>query len=164
MPKCCTNTSPVPILPLLFNICISQHACQYPQEAITLHNVCAVHRGVCSTMGMFSTLGDIMSTVGGVQYTRGCHDKCGGRSLRKQLNLYGNPSVLNIPWCTRDIPPHSLWYPPSVLMVSPDVLNTPTVLIITPTLIMVSPHCTEHPQFYAKLPTDCFIFRTWRDL
>ena len=27
------------------------------------------------------------------------HDKCGGRSLGKQLNLYENPSVLNIPWC-----------------------------------------------------------------
>ena len=49
----------------------------------TLHNVCAVHRGVCSTTGNFSTLGDIMSTVGGYHY------KCGGRSLRKQLNLYG---------------------------------------------------------------------------
>ena len=32
-----------------------------------------------------------MSTVGGV------HDKSGGRSLGKRLNLHGNPSVLNIP-------------------------------------------------------------------
>ena len=45
------------------------------------------------------TLGDIMSTPG--RY----HDKCGGRPLGKQLNLYGNPSVLNIPRCTHDIPP-----------------------------------------------------------
>ena len=35
------------------------------------------------------------------------HDKCGGTSLGKQLNLYGNPSVLNIPGCTHDIPLHS---------------------------------------------------------
>ena len=53
-----------------------------------------------------------MGTVGGY------HDKCGGRSLGKQLNLYGNPSVLNIPWCIHDIPhthrdiltPYQLFY------------------------------------------------------
>ena len=47
-----------------------------------------------------------MSTVGEYhEYTRGgaYHDKCGGRSLGKQLNLYGNPSVLNILRCTHDI-------------------------------------------------------------
>ena len=30
-----------------------------------------------STVGVFSTVGDIMSTVGGVQYCGGYHDKCG---------------------------------------------------------------------------------------
>ena len=49
----------------------------------------------------------------------GYHDECGGRSLVKQLNLYGNPSVLNILRCTHDIPPHSSRYPPSVFMVPP---------------------------------------------
>ena len=49
-----------------------------------------------------STLGDYMSTPGGY------HDKCGGRSLGKQLNLYGNPGVLNSVLmissrCTHDI-------------------------------------------------------------
>ena len=39
-----------------------------------------------------------MSTPGGY------HGKFGGRSLGKQLNLYGNLSVLNIPQCTHDIP------------------------------------------------------------
>ena len=54
-----------------------------------------------------------MSTLGGYhEYTRGYRDKYGGRSLGKQLNLYGNPSVLNIPRFTHDIPPHSLQYPP----------------------------------------------------
>ena len=72
----------------------------------TLHNVCAVHRGVCSTTGDVQyNRGcsvhwvDIMSTMGGY------HDRRGGRSSGKQLNLYGNPSVLNIPRCTHDVPP-----------------------------------------------------------
>ena len=73
------------------------------------------YSGLCSTTGDFSALGDIMSTLGVFgtmvhggyhEYNRGYHDKCGGRSLGKQLNLYGNPSILNIPWCTHDIPPH----------------------------------------------------------
>ena len=67
-----------------------------------------------------STLEGIMSTLGGgggVEYTRGYHDKCGERSLGNQLNLYGNPGVLNIPQHTHDIP--------TLIMVSPSVLNTP---------------------------------------
>ena len=55
--------------------------------------------------------GDIMSTL------RGYHEKCVGRSLGKQLNLYGNPSVLMIS--------------PTLIMVSPSVLNTPAVLMIS---------------------------------
>ena len=55
---------------------------------------------IMSTLGkgVFSTLGDIISTSGVY------HDKCGGRSLEKQMNFYRNPSVLNIPRCTHDIP------------------------------------------------------------
>ena len=41
--------------------------------------------------------GDIMRTPGGY------NDKCGGKSLGKQLNLYGNPSILNTARCTHDI-------------------------------------------------------------
>ena len=58
-----------------------------------------------------STVGDIMSTLGVLStpegyhgYTGGYHDKCRGRSLGKQLNLYENSSVLNIPQYTHDIP------------------------------------------------------------
>ena len=66
-----------------------------------------------------STVGDIMSTLWNVQYTGGKHKhtggkalvpwgdiiiNVGGRSLETQLNVYGNPSVLNIPWCTHDTP------------------------------------------------------------
>ena len=70
--------------------------------------------------GMFSTLGDIMHEyskgISGVhwgcsvklrgyhEYTVGYYDKYVGRSLGKQLRLYGNPSVLNIPRCTHGIP------------------------------------------------------------
>ena len=60
------------------------------------------------------------------------------------MNLYGNPSVLNMPHCTHDIPPHSSWYPPSVLMVSSGCTEHPVVL-------MIFPWCTKTPrctQFY----------------
>ena len=39
----------------------------------TLHNVCAVHWG----MDIMSTVGDTMSTPGGVQYTGGYHEYSG---------------------------------------------------------------------------------------
>ena len=56
-----------------------------------------------------------MSTLGGF------NDKCGGKSLGKQLNLYGNPSVL----------------------------DTPVVLNDNPLLYsMISPQCAEHPLVY----------------
>ena len=44
----------------------------------TLYNVCSVLGGGLSTVGMFSTMGDIMSTVRGfLEYRGGYHDKCG---------------------------------------------------------------------------------------
>ena len=44
----------------------------YKKESlITLYNVCAVPWGVLSTVGVFSTVGDIMSTVGGYLEYRG---------------------------------------------------------------------------------------------
>ena len=53
----------------------------------TLYNVCAVPWGVLSTVGVFSTVGDIMSTMGdilstmgGVQYRGGYHEYCEGLS------------------------------------------------------------------------------------
>ena len=78
---------------------------------------------IISTLWVFSTLGDIMSTPGGY------HDSCGERSLGKQLNLYGNPSALNIPQCTHDIQ-HSSWY--------------------LPTVLNAIPWCTAHPSSYPK--------------
>ena len=88
----------------------------------TLGDIMSTHwEDIMSTLeeGLFSAPGDIMSTPG--RY----HDKCGGRLLGNQLNLYGNPIVLNTPQCTHDIP----------------------------RLVMVSfqcahgiPQCTEHPR------------------
>ena len=81
---------------------------------------------------------DVMSTLG--RY----HDKCGGRSLGKQLNSYGNPSVLNIPRCTHDPLLYS-WYPPTVL-------NTPRC-----TSTHDIPQCTEHPQCTEYPPVYCTL-------
>ena len=45
----------------------------------TLYNVCALPWGVLSTVGVFSTVGDIMSTVGGyLEYRGGYHEYRGG--------------------------------------------------------------------------------------
>ena len=38
---------------------------------LTLYNVCAVSWGMLSTVGVFSTMGDIMSTVGDIVSTVG---------------------------------------------------------------------------------------------
>ena len=40
-------------------------------EINTLYNVCAVPWGVCSTVGVFSTVGDILSTVGDIMINMG---------------------------------------------------------------------------------------------
>ena len=85
--------------------------CDVLHHCLTLHNVCSVHRG------------DIMRTPGGY------HDKCGDRSEGKQLNLYGKPSILDIPQCAYDIPQHSSSWHHS------GVLNTPRCthdILVTP--------------------------------
>ena len=47
---------------------------------------------IMSTVGGYHEYTGVFSTLGGYhEYTGGYHDKCGGRSLGKQLNLYGNP-------------------------------------------------------------------------
>ena len=90
---------------------------------------------IIDTLGCSVHWGDIMSTPGEYhEYTGGYQDTCRGRSLWKQLNLYGNPSVLNspgtltishtdththsswYPYCTHDIPPPP---PPPVYWTSP---------------------------------------------
>ena len=76
---------------------------------------------ILSTVGMFSTMGDIMSTVGDVQYRGGYHDARGGyheyrggcsvqwrvfSTVGGNLLLLEYPMVLNTPHGTHDIPPH----------------------------------------------------------
>ena len=145
-------------------------------DKFTLHNVCAVHRGCAVQWGLFSTPGRYHEYTGGYhEYTGGYHEKYGGRSLGKQLNLSGNPSVLNILWCTHDIPhthhgifqcthgipqctppPHTSWYSPSVLMISSSALNTPWCTHDIPSVLNTPPpseynyipQCTEHPPVY----------------
>ena len=88
------------------------------------------HGGTLSTVGVFSTVGDIMSTVGvilstvgDVQYRGGYHDARGGyhdarggyHEYRggcsvpwgKRLLLFEYPTVLNTPHGTHDIPPRA---------------------------------------------------------
>ena len=106
-----------------------------------------------------STVGDIMSTLEDIMGTPGgYHDRCGVRSLGQQLNLYGNPSVLNIPRCTHDIPHTHHGIPQCTHGISPVYWTPPAVLMISPTLTMVSPHCTygspqctEHPLVYSMI-------------
>ena len=96
----------------------------------------AQYRGVFSTVGdimstveVFSTVGDIMSTVGGyleyrgdVQYHGGYHDAHGG------YHEYCGGSLL--------------------LFEYPMVQNTPMVLMISPTCIMISPRYSNFKGWY----------------
>ena len=89
-----------------------------------------------------------MSTLEGYhEYIGGYHDKCGGRSLEKQLNLYETPAVLNIPQCTHDHRPTLIMVSPGLLMISPSVLN---IL-----------QCTEHPQCTAQALCRVISFVQW---
>ena len=96
--------------------------------AVTLYNVCSVHRGMLSTSGFSIEIERLLAT---------CSPTCIMISpdvLNIPRCTHGiphcimiSPDVLNIPWCTHDIPPMYSWYPP-------DVLNTP--------------RCTKHPPMY----------------
>ena len=111
-----------------------RHGCKLSPCTMSVQYTCgcAVH------LGTFSTPGEIMSTLGGYhEYTWGCsvrpegyHDKCGGGSLGKQLNWFGNPGVLMISpilimvslRCTEHLPVYS-GYPPVYPAKSPSVLH-----------------------------------------
>ena len=109
--------------------------------------ISAIHWGCSVNWGYheYSGGGDIMINVG-------------LRSLGKQLNLYRNPSVLNIPLCTHDIPSLIMVSPsvlmvsfsvtmisPSVFMISSTVLNTLCVLMISPVYSVISPSVLHTP-------------------
>ena len=67
---------------------------------------CSVHRGMFSTSGVFSTLGDIHEYIGEYhEYIEGCSVHCGipsymwgSKLIDKSLSISTeNPDVLNIP-------------------------------------------------------------------
>ena len=74
-----------------------------------------------------------MSTAGGVQYTGGYHDECGGISVH--WGFHTNSIVFPMTFPTLII------ISPSVLMISPSVLNTPQCTHDIP-------WCNEHPPLY----------------
>ena len=92
---------------------------------------CSAHRGIPWVHW------GVQYTGGYHEYTGRYHDKCGGKSLGKQLNLYGNPSVLKKPQCTEHLPVYS-WYPPHSSWY---------------------PQCTEHPPLYSMIyfAKECFL-------
>ena len=92
---------------------------------------CSVHRGI--TM---STLGDILSTSGNVQYIGGISWFMVGGQVDKSVWF-----ILKTPMYSW-YPPRASWYLPDVLMISPDVL------MVYPDALMVSPRCTEHSPMY----------------
>ena len=115
--------------------------------------------GVLSTVGMFSTMGDIMSTVGDILSTME------GFQYRGDIMIHvGNIMSTvgcSVPWgtqITKDSPmvlmisangtehPTVLKISPTFIMISPMVLNIPTVLKISPHGTHDIPHGTEHPM------------------
>ena len=131
--------------------------------------------------------GNIMSTLGDVQYTGvfstlgSYHDKCGeGHCENNWIGVetpvyWTSPGVLKISptliivplHCTHGIPPVYSWYTSSVLMISPTVLNTPCVFMeppiycTHPSLLHTSAVLHKH---YTGWYIKCKKFRTknWR--
>ena len=141
---------------------------------LTLHNVCAVH------LGVFSTLRDIIEFTGGVQYTGGYHEYTGRCSVQWGISWVqrgfqytgghheyaggyhdeyggyhqytGGCLVHTNSIFSQDLPPHLSWYLAGVLMISPSVLNTsqcthdiPHCIHDIPHCIHDIPQCTAHP-------------------
>ena len=84
-------------------------------------------------------VGDIMSTVEGVQYHGG-----------KSLLLVECPMVLNTLHGTHDIPPHVSPYGTQISKDGiPHGTEHPMVLMISPTCIMISPTVLKIPPWYS---------------
>ena len=122
---------------------------------------------LCVHQGMFSSLGDTMSTSGVYhEYIRGCSVHWGdimmhvGEQVDRSLSSsIENPDVLNIsqcahdiPRCTHDIPPNVLMVSPACIMVSSTCINPPYVLNI-PRCTNDFPWCThDMPPTYLTTP------------
>ena len=87
-----------------------------------------------------STVGDILSTVGGVQYRGDIMINVG--DILSTVGVFSTVGDSRVPWAPR-YSNFKGWYPPTVL-------NTPTVLMISPHVHHDIPHCTEHPPQYSR--------------
>ena len=147
----------------------------------TLHNVCAVHWVMFSTLGeslstlgdTMSTLGDTMSTLGDTMSTLGdtmmsvgaYHEYSGGCSVHWRdtmmrvgdiMSTLGDVQYTGV---SIQIQLFSQQPSPSVLMVSPSVLMvSPSVLMTSPHCTHGIPQCTEHPPVYCAPPVYCTDF------
>ena len=68
---------------------------------------------IMSTVGVFSTVGDIIKHVGDILSTVGCSVPWGSQ-ITKDFSPHGT-----------EHPPWYSWYPPTCIMISPTVLNIP---------------------------------------
>ena len=102
----------------------------------TLANITEYTGGV-----QYSTLGDIMSTARGVQYTGGYHEECGG--------YHEYTGGCSVHWVSHT---NSIVFPmtyPTFIMISS--LCTHDI----PSVLMISPRCSEHSPLYCTPPVYC---------
>ena len=118
-----------------------------------------VPKEVFSTMGdimstmwdIISTMGVILSTVWDIQYHEGYHDACGAfLEYCGGVQYHGRiPSfVIWVPWEISWIP----WGYSNNKRVSPTVLNTPMVLMISPTALSIPHSPQDNPHIYHDIP------------
>ena len=94
-----------------------------------------------------STVGGILSVVGGVQYRGGYHDKCGGilstmgvfSTVGGHDDARGRDTMMHVGVFRCSVP----WGENLLLFEYPMVLNTPTVLMISPHMYHDIPHGTQ---------------------
>ena len=65
----------------LYNVCAVPGGAQYHGVFSTVGNIMSTVRDILSTVGVFSTMGDIMSTMGVILSTVGDVQYCGGCSV-----------------------------------------------------------------------------------
>ena len=127
----------MPIFILVGKVVLS--VCIKSALIITLYNVCAVLWGRSVPWGMFSTMGDVLSTVG-VFNTVGDIMSTVGYSNNKRFSPHGteHPTVFMIS--------------PMCIMISPQYWVSPMVLKITPTVLMISPMVPNNPHGNQDVP------------
>ena len=132
-----------------------------------------VHQGMFSTLGdTMSTSGYTMSTSGGISWVhQGCSVHRGvimmhmGEKVGKNLSIsIENSNVLNISRCTEHPPMYS-WYLPDVLMISPWCIHgIPPCIMVSqmyswyPSDVLNIPPCTHDiPPMYSWYPPNVLM-------